>query len=193
MTPGILSGALEDLSMTYIDTEKLFDVAARERLLDACFGPNRRAKTCEMLRAGRLPAAGLAFVARADDRVVATLRFWHLNAGGKPALMLGPIAVDPLFRSLGLGGSLIRHGLAQAREIGHEAVILVGDAPYYQRFGFSRAPTQKLLMPGPVDPARFLALELAAGALEGAHGLVQPTGAIPLVPAQRPADNRRAA
>ncbi len=179
--------------MTYIDTEKLFDVTAREHLLDVCFGPNRRAKTCEMLRAGRLPAAGLSFVARADDRVVATLRFWHLNAGGTPALMLGPVAVDPLFRSLGLGGSLIRHGLAQAREIGHDAVILVGDAPYYQRFGFSEKLTQKLLMPGPVDPARFLALELTAGALEGARGLIQPTGAIPLVLAQQPADRRHAA
>ncbi|MCZ8184569.1 MAG: N-acetyltransferase [Beijerinckiaceae bacterium] len=179
--------------MTFIDTEKLFDIPAREALLDRAFGPNRRAKTCERLREGRLAADGLSFVARADDRVIATLRFWHVNAGGRPALMLGPIAVDPLFRSLGLGGEMIRHGLSRASMIGHQGVILVGDAPYYQKFGFDRSLAAGLDLPGPVDPARFLALELEPGALAGARGLVLPTGAIPLVSMERQVSHRRAA
>lgn len=179
--------------MAFIDTEKLFDIPAREALLDRVFGPNRRAKTCERLREGRLAASGLSFVARADDRVIATLRFWHVAAGNQPALILGPIAVHPLFRSLGLGAEMIRLGLSRAVEVGHEAVLLVGDAPYYQRFGFSAAPTQSLDMPGPVDPERFLGLELEPGALQGAKGLVRPTGAIPLVPREHPVDHRRAA
>ncbi|MCZ8376240.1 MAG: N-acetyltransferase [Beijerinckiaceae bacterium] len=179
--------------MAFIDTEKLFDIPAREVLLDRAFGPNRRAKTCERLREGRLAADGLSFVARADDRVIATLRFWHVNAGGRPALMLGPIAVDPLFRSHGLGAEMIRHGLSRAAEIGHQGVILVGDAPYYRRFGFDRSLAAGLDLPGPVDPARFLALELEPGALSGARGLVVPTGAIPLAPALRPVGHRRAA
>lgn len=179
--------------MAFIDTEKLFDIPAREALLDRAFGPNRRAKTCERLREGRLAADGLSFVARADDRLIGTLRFWHVRAGGLPALMLGPIAVDPLFRSMGLGADMIRLGLDRARQIGHQAVILVGDAPYYQRFGFSRSLTEGLDMPGPVDPARFLGLELEPGALAGARGLVRPTGAIPLVAAERAVSHRRAA
>lgn len=179
--------------MAFIDTEKLFDIPAREGLLDRSFGPNRRAKTCERLREGRLAADGLAFVARADDRVVGTLRFWHVKAGDCPALMLGPIAVDPLFRSQGLGGAMIRHGLSRAAEIGYRGVILVGDAPYYRRFGFDRSLAAGLELPGPVDPARFLGLELEAGALAGARGLVVPTGAIPLVPAPQPVGHRRAA
>lgn len=179
--------------MAFIDTEKLFDIPAREALLDRAFGPNRRAKTCERLREGRLPADGLSFVARADDRVIGTLRFWHIRAGGRAALMLGPIAVDPLFRSMGLGGHMIRLGLDRAEQIGHQAVILVGDAPYYQRFGFSRSLTEGLDMPGPVDPARFLGLEFEPGTLAGAKGLVSPTGAIPLVSAERPVGHRRAA
>lgn len=179
--------------MTYIDTEKLFDIPAREHLLDRSFGPNRFAKTCERLREGRLPADGLAFVARADDRLVATLRFWHIDAGGVPALMLGPIAVDPVFRSGGLGSMLMRHGLAQATEFGHRVVILVGDAGYYNRFGFERHHVERLVLPGPVDPPRFLGAELVPGAFAPARGLVRATGAISLEKARELADRRKAA
>lgn len=155
------------------------DAQARENLLDRAFGPDRFAKTCERLREGRLPAEGLALVARAfsSDEVVGTIRFWHVKAGRKAALLLGPVAVDAAYRSLGLGAALIRTGLARAAERGHDAVILVGDAPYYERFGFSGEKVGALWLPGPYDPARFLALELKAGALDGARGLVQPTGA----------------
>lgn len=179
--------------MAYIDTEKLFDIPAREQLLDSAFGPNRFAKTSERLREGRMPADGLAFVARADDRLVATLRFWHIDAGGVPALMLGPIAVDPVFRSSGLGSSLMRHGLARAAEIGHRGVILVGDAGYYMRFGFEHRHVTRLELPGPVDAVRFLGAELVPGAMAQASGLVRATGAISLEKARDLADRRKAA
>lgn len=152
------------------------DAQARENLLDRAFGLDRFAKTCERLREGRLPAEGLALIARHSDEVVGTIRFWHVNAGRKAALLLGPVAVETDYRSFGLGAALIRTGLARAAERGHEAVILVGDAPYYQRFGFSGEKVGALWLPGPYDPARFLALELKAGALHGARGLVRPTG-----------------
>jgi predicted N-acetyltransferase YhbS len=179
--------------MTYLDTEKLFDVPEREALLDRAFGLHRRAKTCERLREGRLPASGLSFVARAADRVVGTLRFWHVDAGGVPALMLGPIAVDAPFRSDGLGGKLIRLGMARAQVLGHRGIILVGDAPYYARFGFERRHAAGLILPGPVDESRFLALELTEGGLDGARGQVRATGAIPLRGLDAVGDRRRAA
>lgn len=179
--------------MAFIDTEKLFDIPAREELLDRAFGPNRFAKTCERLRENRIPAAGLAFVARADDRVVATLRFWHIDAGGVPALMLGPIAVDAAFRSTGLGSKLMRHGLARAAELGHKGVILVGDAPYYSRFGFERRRVARLELPGPVDAARFLGHELVQGAFAGAVGMVRATGAISLQGVRELVKRRKAA
>ena len=154
------------------------DFYAREALLDLSFGQERWRKTCERLRENRLPAEGLAFAAHQNGRLVGTLRFWSIAAGDNhDALLLGPIAIDPSLRSCGLGGRMIRHGLFAARKLGHGAVLLVGDAPYYQRFGFSRYGAENLDLPGPVDLARFLALELQPGALEGARGLVRATGA----------------
>lgn len=179
--------------MTYIDIEKLSDIPAREQLLDRAFGANRLARTCERLREGRLPAEGLAFVARFGDQLIGTLRFWHIDAGGVPALMLGPIAVDAAFQFTGLGTKLIRHGLAQAIDIGHKGVILVGDAPYYSRFGFERQHAARLHLPGPVDDARFLAHELQPGAFAGAAGMVRATGAVPLEGLRELAGRRRAA
>jgi predicted N-acetyltransferase YhbS len=161
-----------------IREEEARDFFAREALLDEAFGPARWRKTCERLREGRLPAPGLAFAAHSDGVLVGTLRFWSIEAGeGRDALMLGPVAISARQRSLGLGGRMIRHGLECARAFGHGAVILVGDAPYYERFGFSRAGAENLDLPGPVELARFLALELRPGALEGAQGLVRAAGA----------------
>ncbi len=153
------------------------DIQAREALLDAGFGPTRRAKTSERLREGRLPAYGLALVATRADALIGTLRMWNVAAGpGCPALLLGPVAIDPTMQGLGIGSKLIRDALARAAEAGHRAVILVGDAPYYVRFGFGRASVAGLWMPGPCERERFLGLELAPGALAYARGLVQPTG-----------------
>jgi predicted N-acetyltransferase YhbS len=159
--------------------DELFpDVPARERLLDACFGDARFAKTSERLRAGYRPSEGLARVAvHADGRVLGTVRLWDIQAGpGRPALLLGPIAVDPALQGAGLGSRLMRDALERAAELGHGAVLLVGDAGYYGRFGFSTDVVRGLVMPGPCDVARFQGLELRAGALRGAAGLIVPAG-----------------
>lgn len=159
-----------------IRAERACDVAAREALLDVAFGGNRHRRTCQRLREGRAPAEGLALSALRHGRLVGTLRFWHVSAGGVPALVLGPLAVDPGCRGLGLGAALMRQGLALAKARGHGAVILLGDAPYYGRFGFSTLKTGELLLPGAFERDRLLALELRPGALDGAWGTIVPTG-----------------
>jgi predicted N-acetyltransferase YhbS len=153
------------------------DVYAREKLLDEAFGPARLLKTCERLREGRAPARGLALVAKDDQRLVATLRLWPIFAGaGRPALLLGPLAVADDYRSLGIGAAMIEEALARAAARNHRAVLLVGDAPYYARFGFQRRFTGRLVMPGPVERERFLGFELAPRALAGAQGRVTAAG-----------------
>lgn len=163
--------------MIRIDDELPHETAAREAMLDRAFGPARFVKTCERLRENRLPAEGLSFIARAGDMPVGTLRFWHVNAGGLDALMLGPLAVDDRLRALGIGKTLMQVGLARAAELGHKAIVLVGDEPYYSRFGFARELARNLVLPGPVDQHRFLAAELVSGSLAAASGLVRATGA----------------
>ncbi|MBB3021483.1 putative N-acetyltransferase YhbS [Microvirga lupini] len=165
--------------MITIREETFLDVEAREALLDACFGPSRFQKTCERLREGRLPADGLSLVIDRDGEIIGTVRLWHISAGpNRAALMLGPIAIDPSVQSLGLGGKLMRDALKRAGQLGHKAVLLVGDAPYYERFGFSTDKTGSLWLPGPYERNRFLALELEEGSLDGARGLVSATGAL---------------
>lgn len=159
-----------------IRLETLADGEARERLLDAAFGDERFTKTCERLREGRLPADGLSFVAELGGVFVGTVRLWHVRAGGRDALMLGPLAVDETLRGAGIGGALMHVAIAAARAMGHGAILLVGDAPYYERFGFGTALTQGLWLPGAYESSRFLGLELIAGYLDGAKGLVVPTG-----------------
>ena len=160
-----------------IRAEQASDVVAREALLDACFGENRHLRTCQRLRDGRAPAEGLAFSAVSEGRLVGTLRLWNVCAGGIPVLVLGPLAVDSLSRKLGVGTALMGHALAAAKARGHRAVILLGDAPYYSRFGFSAQKTDELLLPGPFERERLLGLELAEGALDGAWGMIVPSGA----------------
>src|SRR6266700_2819108 len=132
-TPAAL---ISDTAPFAIRGERASDVAAREALLDACFGDNRHMRTCQRLRDGRAPAEGLSLSAVAQGRLVGTVRLWHVSAGGIPALMLGPLAVDPSCRDLGVGAALMNQALAIAKARGHGAVILLGDAPYYARFGF---------------------------------------------------------
>jgi hypothetical protein len=159
-----------------IRAEKASDVVAREALLDACFGENRSLRTCQRLRDGRMPAEGLAFSAVAEGRPVGTLRLWHVSAGGIPALMLGPLAVEESSRKLGAGTALMDHAVAAATARGHRAVILLGDAPYYARFGFVPEKMAELSLPGPFERDRLLGLELSAGALDGARGVIVATG-----------------
>ena len=161
--------------MVAIRHERPADVAARDALLDVAYGPVRLTKTSERLREGRLPE--LAFVATEGHRIVGTVRLWGVSAGrDRPALLLGPLAVHPLCRKRGIGSTLVQHALREAARRRHGAVLLVGDAPYYARFGFSSAQTGALWMPGPYEQHRLLACELSPGALDGARGLVSATG-----------------
>lgn len=160
-----------------IRSERGSDVVARERLLDACFGADRDDRTCQRLRDGRLPAEGLAFSATHRRRVVGTVRLWHVMAGGKDTLVLGPLAVEPSLQSLGVGAALMRHAIDQARARGHRAIVLLGDAPYYARFGFAADKARELVLPGSFERERLLGLELIEGALSGAWGMIVPTGA----------------
>jgi len=166
--------------MVTIRHERAADIAAREALLDLCFGPARSAKTSERLREGRLPAEGLSFIATEHGRVVGTVRLWHVSAGpGRPALLLGPLGVDPGCRNRGVGAALMERAIAEARRRGHREIFLVGDAPYYARFGFSAAHTGRLTLPGPFQPDRLLGLALIPeAAAAAAAGLVRPTGAV---------------
>ena len=176
-----------------IRSERASDVAAREALLDACFGANRQQRTCQRLRDGHAPAEGLAFSAVREGQLVGTVRLWHVSAGGKPALVLGPLAVDNTCRKLGVGAALMDHALAAAKARGHRAVILLGDAPYYGRFGFSSAKTGELSLPGAFARDRLLGLELFEGALDGAWGMIVPTGRSLLkIAARRPRKALRA-
>ncbi|MGY3442677.1 MULTISPECIES: GNAT family N-acetyltransferase [unclassified Bradyrhizobium] len=161
-----------------IRAERASDVVAREALLDACFGDKRHTRTCQRLRDGRAPAQGLSLAAvRQDGRLVGTVRLWHVSAGGRSALMLGPLAVDDDCRGLGVGAALMQRALAIAKARGHGAVILLGDAPYYARYGFTAAGTGELSLPGAFERERLLGLELVEGALDGAWGMITPTGA----------------
>lgn len=164
-----------------ITDETVADISSREALLDRAFGDSRFEKTVERLREGRAPGYRLALAAKDGDELVGTLRLWHIRAGEVPALLLGPLAVEKTYRSHGIGRRLMAEALFRAHSLGHAAILLVGDAPYYEPFGFSRRHTQNLVLPGPVDERRFLGLELVAGALFGAEGLVVATG-VPVFP-----------
>jgi predicted N-acetyltransferase YhbS len=151
------------------------DSSAIERLLDLAFGSDRMGKTVYKLRDGIGPVGELGFVIRDQDgRLKGSLRFWPITIGDRrvPALLLGPIAVAPEDRGKGYAKALIWHGLGVARALGHRIVLLVGDAPYYEQFGFTRALAVDLSLPGWVDEARFLGLELVPGALSGVRGMV---------------------
>jgi predicted N-acetyltransferase YhbS len=166
-----------------IDRENPGDVLARERLLDAAMGPMRKKKSSEAIRRDRIPAEGLALVARDEaGHVIGTVRLWNIQAGvspegrAVPALLLGPLAVDCEHEGKGIGGALMRAAITEARDRGHGAVLLVGDPEYYERFGFFAEPARHLVMPGPFERRRFLGLELKDGWLAGAAGVLVPSG-----------------
>jgi predicted N-acetyltransferase YhbS len=135
----------------------------------------------ERLREGRLPAEGLSFVSTDRGRLAGTVRLWHVSAGPRPALLLGPLAVRPDCRGQGIGTALMARAIAEARARGHQEILLVGDEPYYARFGFSAAAAGALSLPGPFERHRFLSLSLASAGETGdkgeAAGLVRATRA----------------
>lgn len=163
--------------MISIRHERRSDSDAREALLDDAYGAIRHSKPSARLRRNRMPADGLSLIAVERGRVIGTVRLWHVNAGnGRPALLLGPLAVHPDARRRGIGAALVRNACEKAARIGHTAVLLVGDAAYYGRLGFSAEKTANLRLAGAGDPARLLACELVPGALDVARGFIRATG-----------------
>ena len=142
-----------------ISPETPQDEAEVEALYDLCFAPGRTALSSYRLREGVAPVADLCLVLRDDGGIVlAAIRFWPVRVAGRRALLLGPIAVHPTAQGEGLGAILMRDSLARARDLGWSRVLLVGDAPYYSRFGFRKLGDVE--MPPPTNPDRVLGLEL---------------------------------
>lgn len=148
------------------------DAAAIDRLHERAFGPGRFARTAFRLRERAVQTPELCFTALVGTLLVGSVRQGPVVVGTGAALMLGPLAVEPAFEGRGIGAALMERAFGAAREAGHELVLLVGDLSYYERFGFGPVPPGRLTLPGPVDPARLLAAELAPGALERASGRV---------------------
>jgi predicted N-acetyltransferase YhbS len=167
------AGAVTDISLSVLP-EKRDDAIAIERLYERTFGPGRHAKTSYRLREQVAHRLDLSFTAHIGTLLVGSVRLSPVRVGDTKALLLGPLTVEPPFRERGVGKALIERALGEARAQGHLLVILVGDEPYYGKFGFKRIPRGRAVMPGPVDPARLLVAELAAGAFEGVSGPIWP-------------------
>src|SRR5579862_3820278 len=155
-----------------LEPETPADAEAIERLNERVFGPGRFAKTAYRLREDADPDLNLSFVARVGTLLVGANRMTPILIGDTPALLLGPLIVEPVFRSQGIGEALVSRSLEAARRAGARLAVLVGDEPYYARMGFKRAPPGRLKMPGPVDPARVLYCEIEENAFEGVSGPV---------------------
>lgn len=137
--------------------EEEADWWAVEALYDLCFAPGREALSSYRLRDGVPPVAALSTVAEDPDGIIGgAIRYWPVEVGGMPALLLGPIAVHPTRQGEGLGAGLMRETLHRAQDLGWHRVLLVGDAPYYARFGFERL--DQVEMPPPTNPERVLGL-----------------------------------
>lgn len=150
------------------------EAAILSQLSAEAFGPGRFARSAYRVREGIPPVAKLSLVGWRDGRVVGGIRFTAIRIGEEnDALLLGPLVVDPAEAGKGFGRALVEEGLARAKQEGFALVLLVGDMPYYGRFGFAPVRPGQIVMPGPVDPARLLALELVPGALARAQGEVR--------------------
>ena len=161
--------------MITIVNEALEHFSAREDLLDQSFGEDRHLKTCERLRAGRLPV--FAYVALDEqDKLLGTVRLWMVeDEAGLSSLMLGPLAVSASMRGLKVGDRLMRHALNQAAAFGHGSVVLVGDLSYYARFGFASGKLDRAVLPGPFERSRFLGLDLLPGQVSSLKGMLRPS------------------
>lgn len=164
---------MSELNLTILP-EALGDALAIERLHERTFGPGRYARSAYRIREGRGHLLALSFTARIGTLLVGSVRLTPICIGNTPALLLGPLTVEPPFRSRGVGGRLIQRALAEARSQGQTLVVLVGDEPFYQKAGFKRIAKGLVQMPGPVDPARLLVAELVPGAFDGVSGLIRP-------------------
>jgi predicted N-acetyltransferase YhbS len=164
---------MTDLSLTILPETK-DDAAAIERLHERTFGPGRFARTAYRVREGVTHRLDLSFTARIGTLLVGSVRLSPIRIGETPALLLGPLTVEPPFRDRGIGIGLIERALQEAKAKGQRLVLLVGDEPYYARCGFKRIAKGAVSMPGPVDPQRLLVAELAPGAFDGVSGALRP-------------------
>jgi len=164
---------MTDLSLTIL-TERPEDAAAIERLHERTFGPGRYVRTAYRIREKIAHRLDLSYTARIGTLLVGSVRLTPVRIGETPALLLGPLTIEPPFRERGIGKAMMERALKDAKAKGHRLVVLVGDEPYYARVGFKRVPNGAIRMPGPVDPARMLAAELVEGALTGVSGVVRP-------------------
>ena len=164
---------MSELNLTILP-ETAGDALAIERLHERTFGPGRYARSAFRIREGREHMLELSFTARIGTLLVGSLRLTPICIGETPALLLGPLTVEPPFRTRGVGRTLIKRALKEAESKGHKLVVLVGDEPFYGKSGFKRIAKGRVKMPGPVDPARLLVAELAPGAFEGVSGLIRP-------------------
>jgi predicted N-acetyltransferase YhbS len=169
----LFARAMTDLSLTIL-SETPNDAQAIERLHQRTFGPGRFVLSAYRLREHVDHLLDLSFTARIGTLLVGSVRQLPICIGETPALLLGPLTVEPPFRGRGIGRALMDHALKQAKAKGHRLVVLVGDEPYYSRMGFKRIPNGVTAMPGPVDPARLLVRELVDGAFEGVSGAIRP-------------------
>lgn len=169
--------------MFRLSRERPEDAADVEWLLDLAFAPGRTALSSYRLRQGVPPVAELCTIVRDEyDALAGCIRYWPVRIGvtGAPALLLGPVAVHPTRQGEGIGALLMRETLAEAAQLSWKRVVLIGDQPYYARFGFSREPVRELDFPPPYNPERLLGRALAPGAFDGCSGVVRswisPTG-----------------
>ena len=157
-----------------IMAETADDAVAIDRLHERTFGPGRYAKTAYRIREDVAHDIELSFVARIGTLMVGSVRLSPVRIGATPALLLGPLTVEPPFRGRGIGQALLERALAAAKAKGHRLVVLVGDEPYYAKVGFKRIAKHQVTLPGPVDPARMLVAELAEGAFANVSGMILP-------------------
>ena len=160
---------MTDLSLAILP-EREADAGPIERLHERAFGPGRYAKSAYRVREKVVHCLNLSFTAWVESLLVGSVRLSPIRVGTAKALLLGPLTVEPAFRSQGVGEALMKLSLDAARIAGHGLVLLVGDEEYYGRVGFARAPLGKITMPGPVDPKRLLYFELREGALAATSG-----------------------
>jgi predicted N-acetyltransferase YhbS len=173
MLSGWRETPMSDISLTILP-ETPDDALAIERLHERTFGPGRYAKTAYRIREGIGHRHDLSFTARIGTLLVGSVRLSPVLVGQTPALLLGPLTVEPPFRERGIGQALIERAIKEAKAQGHRLILLVGDEPYYAKTGFKRIPKGRATMPGPVDPDRLLVAELVAGAFEGVEGNIRP-------------------
>jgi predicted N-acetyltransferase YhbS len=164
---------MNDLAVTILP-EAPDDALAIERLHERTFGPGRFARTAFRIREGAGHRLDLSFTARIGTLLVGSVRLTPVRIGETPALLLGPLTIEPPFRSRGIGRALIARALTEAKAAGARLVVLVGDEPLYGKMGFKRIPKGSARMPGPVDPRRLLVAELEEGAFEGVCGPIRP-------------------